>query len=616
MLIRLLGLAVLLFPASPVGLFAQQSSEVFEEIIDVSVVNVEVVVVDRKGRPVDGLGQEDFRILVDGQEQELTNFFAAHGTSPSNSLGADTWVTGPEARPANSTKRLTVIVFVDNLGIRPENRKALFDRLRSHLRQIDTSAELARHSGTDSFEPQLMVVSHGPGTEIVEPLTSDLDRIGGALQRLEARSTLFAALDGSRKMFMSRLGHASLRRYQPPRGSSTDPEFDDAIRVALELGLSVRTLAEERYQTVEKSFDALAHLCDALGGLPGRKALLYLSDGLPLRPADSLLDAWTGKYQNWIFQNQNDMRLRSRFPDAPSRFRTLMNSIGSSEFDLQDRLDRMVTRAAGAGVVFYPVSAGGRGSALMSADVSGAGMHGDVGAGSMHRSATTTENMTRDATLLRMAEDSGGEALLGTTALEGFLDRLARDFSSYYSLGIAPPTGEDGLLHDLEVEVLHPGLSVRHAKGYVAKNWRQRLGENAAAAAVYGYERNPLGVEVDPGVESRDGKRFLVPLMIKIPFERIKLVHRDSHFNAQLTVLVLVGDQTGGLSRTHRVDIPIKIPDSRVLEAIEQKAAYPLDLRMEGGRKRIAIGVRDHLAETEAAITLDIDVGRGVQNGS
>jgi hypothetical protein len=123
-------------------------------------------------------------------------------------------------------------------------------------------------------------------------------------------------------------------------------------------------------------------------------------------------------------------------------------------------------------------------------------------------------------------------------------------------------------------------------------------------------------VEVDPGVESRDGDRFLVPLMIKIPFERIKLVHRDSHFNAQLTVLLLVSDEAGGLSETHRVDIPVKIPDSRVLEVVEQKAAYPIDLRMKGGHKRIAIGVRDHLAETEAAITLDLEVGRGVQHGS
>jgi hypothetical protein len=84
-------------------------------------------------------------------------------------------------------------------------------------------------------------------------------------------------------------------------------------------------------------------------------------------------------------------------------------------------------------------------------------------------------------------------------------------------------------------------------------------------------------------------------------------------FNAQLTVLVLVSDEDGGLSQTHRVDLPIRVPDTRVLEVVEQLAAYRLELRMKKGRKRVAVGVRDHLSGTESAVNLEISVGRGVQ---
>jgi VWFA-related protein len=446
------------------------------------------------------------------------------------------------------------------------------------------------------------------------PLTNDVDLVLQALQRIERQSSLHTALDGQRKMLMSRLGHASLRRYQPQRGAVLDPEFDDAIRVAMDLSITARTLAEERYQTVKRSYLTLAHFCEALAGLHGRKALLYFSDGLPLRPGDALLEAWTGKYESWVFQNEDDMRLRSRFPDAPSDFHRTIGSTVSSQFDLQNQLNRLVTSASAANVAFYPVSAGGRNSGLSSAEVSGAAMHGDVGGGGMHRRSTSAENFTRDATLLRMAEDTGGKALLRSTNIGDFIERMRRDFTNYYSLGFKPPDDKkDGLLRDLTVKVGDGEFTVRHPKGFVAKTWRQQLGERTAAAAVYSLESNPLGVELDPGVESRDGDRYVVPIMIKIPFDQIKLVHMGQDFNAQLTVLVLVSDEDGGLSQTHRVDLPIRVPDTRVLEVVEQLAAYRLELRMKKGRKRVAVGVRDHLSGTESAVNLEISVGRGVQ---
>ena len=39
-------------------------------------------------------------------------------------------------------------------------------------------------------------------------------------------------------------------------------------------------------------------LTDALAGLPGRKALLYVSDGLPMVPGEDLFHALQHKYQD------------------------------------------------------------------------------------------------------------------------------------------------------------------------------------------------------------------------------------------------------------------------------------------------------------------------------
>ena len=49
----------------------------FAPVVDVDVVQVAATVNDEKGRPVKGLGREAFRVLEDGQEQEVTLFIGA-----------------------------------------------------------------------------------------------------------------------------------------------------------------------------------------------------------------------------------------------------------------------------------------------------------------------------------------------------------------------------------------------------------------------------------------------------------------------------------------------------------------------------------------------------------
>src|SRR5947209_15103556 len=49
--------------------------ETYYESIDVDVVNVEVVATDRAGRPVAGLGQNDFELYEDGKPVAVSNFF-------------------------------------------------------------------------------------------------------------------------------------------------------------------------------------------------------------------------------------------------------------------------------------------------------------------------------------------------------------------------------------------------------------------------------------------------------------------------------------------------------------------------------------------------------------
>ena len=66
------------------------SEETFFESIDVSVVNVDVVVIDKSGRRITGLSRDDFELREDGKPVEITNFFA---------VANDVMTAAPEPEP-------------------------------------------------------------------------------------------------------------------------------------------------------------------------------------------------------------------------------------------------------------------------------------------------------------------------------------------------------------------------------------------------------------------------------------------------------------------------------------------------------------------------------------
>ena len=632
------------------------SQRLFFDSIDVDVINLEVVVTDKQGRPVTGLTRDDFEIFEDGRPVELVNFHEVRGIAPENPADEPAAPDEvPEASAAADERGgQRLVILVDNMNISPQNRKLLFTRLREYLQQ-NMDSQPTR---------QTMLATLDRKVEVVLPFTDDREQLLAALEKVERQGSLHALLDGDRRMFVTRLQRASLRAFSPPSAivqgerleAGGDPDFDDAIRVALELARTVRTLSEQRYHKIKATVDTLDRFCSALGGMPERKALVYLSDGLPLRPADALTEAWTGKFQNWAIQNADDIRNHSVYPNADQTFQRVMNSLASSEFDLRHELRQLTVNASAQRVAFYPISTYGRSSEYLSASVGGGGI--TSGSGSMLRRAEDLESFTRDASLLQMAEDTGGQALIRSANLGELLDRVDRDFTSYYALGYTLPlpeeegeetveatsegasgkqkagkgkVGKEGKGDELEatdaagaevgrddrfrktvVKVKLPGVLVRHGKGYNPRSWRQRLGAMTLASALFEVESNPLGVELEPGDATREGDRFRVPILLTVPFDQIRLVYHEEQYMAQLTAVVVVHNEgDGGISDPHRVDFPIKISGRRILEVVQQLAGYVLELEIDEGPKRIAVGLRDHFARTEATVNLGITVGAG-----
>jgi VWFA-related protein len=165
---------------------AQQAGGLFFDTVEVRVVNVEVLVTDKEGNPITDLTQDEFEVFEDGTPIEITNFFEVEGrqvkrqgqeASGESDLVAEQLFYAPE------TRRLSLILFIDNLNMRPENRNAVFLEVANYLRE--------------RLDPRdrVMVVSLGRQLEVIQPFTNDPGLLLRTLDELEMRTGDFLALE-------------------------------------------------------------------------------------------------------------------------------------------------------------------------------------------------------------------------------------------------------------------------------------------------------------------------------------------------------------------------------------------------------------------------------------
>ena len=267
------GLCLLLLIAPFLG--AQEtaepsSEEPFFETVNVNLVNVEVFVTDKDGRAVNGLSADDFEIFDDGRPVAITNFYAAESGRPraeapttAESPADDEPSSAKEIEPAKTVRKpeipddqkLHLVVYVDNFNIRPLNRNRVFKRLREFL--IENLNPLDR----------VMLVSYDRTLDIRHPFTTDSARVARTLFTLQKDSGHATQRDNERR---------TIRR-----------AIEEAENIG-EISGRVRQYASSVENDLRFTLDALRDTVGSQLGLPGRKALLYVSDGLPLIPGQDL----------------------------------------------------------------------------------------------------------------------------------------------------------------------------------------------------------------------------------------------------------------------------------------------------------------------------------------
>ncbi len=549
---------------------AQEPPPLFVERVDVNVVNVEVFVTDARGRQVAGLGREDFEVLQDGEPVEVTNFFSisrqdrvaeALSASPAE-LAAGAARGGAVDLPPE--QQLNLLVYVDHFNLHPSTRSRVLDDLRGFLEDRMFEGD------------RVMVMGYDGQLDLVQPFTRDPVAVDAALAGMKKVKTGRQQFDARRNRVMAGI-RIAFRDGEPV--------------VANEL---VRGYIQEQQLELRRSAKALSTVVRSLAGLPGRKALVYVSEGLPQRPGEDLY-----QYMAEIF-SQTEIPGGSGF--SADNVDTSIEALKADESAVFDD----ITRHANAHqVTLYPVDArGAAGDSTLGADNPGLMIANRTGLDALR-------TVMQQEPLIEMAVATGGRAVLGTSNFADAMRTDAGDFDNFYSLGYASPAAGDGRYHVIEVRVKRPGLRVRHRQGYVDKPQAEIVADRTLSSLVYGLESNPLGVSIDFGTPERSGRRaVVVPVMVRIPFRDVTLLPNGALEEGRLHIFLAVQDDRGGVSDLHRQDYPLSIPHEQLGAARGKEIGYLVRLQVTPGTPTVAVGVWDELSGTESFVHKQLRVAR------
>ena len=544
------------------------------ETISVRVVNIDVVVTDRKGRPVEGLRAEDFRIFETGRPVEVSHFYAH-----SDGVGDDQVATGPsETSDTASAERersaFTVALYLDERNLEPNQRARIAQDLGDFLdAQAPDNVDLILFSYADDLE-----VLAGPTRDVAD-ISAALQSAGQARggRAIQPRTALRQAMAQTRDAYEA-CENAGANSAVGGICEPCDDMWPDMIGYA-------RTYSAGQQSRTADGASALAEVVQTLAGLEGRKAVLFLGQGYEQRAGESMFSYLADLCATDRPQAQNEV------------FRTIL------EYDSTSRLEQLAAFANLHRVSLYMLDAGGV----------RAGQSTNVDFGSTKfRPSTLNDRLfveNLQGTHNFLAEETGGRAILNTQRIGPDLENMFTELgSATYSLGFVPDHPPTGLLYRLRVELVDPGRGwrVRYRKSYVDKILTERLAERLYSTLILGSEQNPLGAQItaSPSEDPAD-KRARIEL--SIPASELLLVDSGPEAKeGQVRIWLASRDEEGRASELRQQFVDLGTDATQ--PGADGIYRFSVRMQLEPGAHAVAAGVRDEVTGRESMVRTEVIV--------
>jgi VWFA-related protein len=529
---------------------------------------VPVIVTDRSGNPVVGLGQDAFRLEENGKVRALS-FFEEMQTQKLMTFPAQSVPGSANFLPNDDRLRLTVVLIdmVNTPGLRQlEGKKQLTD----YLLRVSNQGE-----------PIALFGMNSSGLRQLHPFTTDTKVLVRALRKLK-------------------LSLSSEESTQPPATLSDDPTIDGEAtfeeRLMSDMLQDLNDTVAANYQRIatRQTLSAMTQFARALGAAPGRKALIWATAGFPFTINDPNAFAGQG----------DDLR-----PEYEEAWRSL-NS---------------------ANIAVYPVDLGSADyspKGLPSANATVSKSQINTIRGARGDGLCSPFNLPYDQgvqqrlTMHGFADATGGRACITISEIEKCFAQAVDDSRAYYLLGYYLGDDTEPGWRKLKVKVAGAGLHVRCRSGfYVAprtsdtpEQRRQELVD--ALASVVQYTGVRLTARSTPeestswsgAAHSADSAQARpVSFLLGVTGNSIT-VDREKGNAIDLQIATLAFDDKRKSVASSWQAVATALKAETLQKILQSGMGIPETLTLAPGKYEIKFAVRDNLSGLIGTVSLPLDL--------
>ena len=504
-------------------------------------VTVPVVVTDKNGVHLHNLKKEDFRLLEDGKSQKIASFEEIQRPP--------TPVVAPQSNGhfsntvANSAGPLSLtIVLLDLVNTTLEDQASACNALFKYLANPVAGAQ-----------PTIILVLTRNGLRVVHDFTTDTKSLSTALGKAPRERQLVEPADQE-----AILAGASL--------------MDQVIARELEMLREgeQRLEAQERLTAIRITLNAMLQIARSCAGLPGRKALLWVSDGFPF------LVTAPGKEVDY-----------PSYTDVAHPYQNMWKALNDAQ------------------VAIYPVDIRGMTNPDL-ADVSmrmpRPGYYSDV-------ERLDSETL---ASFRTFAQATGGRAFYRTNDFSGAFLKANDDNSDYYLLSyyLENTDKKKPGWHRLSVKVQRTGAEVRARSGFFLIPGNPDDGSDAEVNLALRSPLNYTGVSLSGQWEKieaamQPGKKKAV-FLLTMPANFAEVDENDHNHIKLEFAAVAVGPTGETVAETRKMD---GHPEAESLAQIRNHGVdYRGDLILPPGDYTIRFAVRDRLSGHIGSVSTTLKV--------
>ena len=574
--------AVLTLAAAPVRTEDEPQSEIkpvggltFVDEFELTIANLVVYVTDKQGHAVTDLTADDFEVSQDGDKKQITNFklytdeiIRTELQQATSTAPLATPTPAPDPTTAAGPQPVYLVLYIDNENLEPLDRNRVLSQTREFVR-------------TSLHPPaQMMVVAYQRSFKVLQEFTSDPSEVLRAMREVRTYTGGRTEQVSSRRDIVDRINRL-VQDGNSGTGSGSGYSGDQSSnREWNEISHAIDNYARETTNNLMFTLDSLRQVITSLSGLPGKKGIIYVSNGLPMTPG---------------------MELYYELSRATSDSSVLTKMF---EFEKSRLYQQLASTANAQDVTFYAI------------DAEGLSM-GGMGAAEYHTaqdplSASVGRHNYTDS-LRYMADETGGMAIINTNDVAPKLDLVKQDLFTYYSIGYPLQASGQDKVHKIKVTLREDpafdGYQLRYRSRFVEKSLETRVQDAVVSSLVFEIDDNPMDVDIVTGVPApASEKRWLLPTHVSFPLDKVAMLPEGDDFVARVVLFIAARDTDGKRSDLVRQEQEVRVPADQYEVAKKQRFGIDAQLLMEAGRYKISVALLDPLTRQDSFRTVSVAV--------